>query len=94
MELTGIESAETSTPSVVQGTEKQAAVATKAAPKQPAVSVSAVDVEEALAGALTAASAAGQWDVVAQLAKELEARRLARSGNVVALVAKARRGTK
>jgi hypothetical protein len=33
-------------------------------------------VEDALAGALTKAAAAGQWELVAQLARELEARRL------------------
>jgi hypothetical protein len=39
-------------------------------------SVQLVDaVETALAGALQAAAVAGQWSVVAQLAKELEARR-------------------
>ena len=36
-------------------------------------------VEVALAAALTKAAAAGRFDVVAQLARELEARRLARS---------------
>jgi len=35
-------------------------------------------VERDLADALTRASAAGEWSVVASLAKELEARRLAR----------------
>ncbi len=39
----------------------------------------------ALGKALEGASAAGRWDVVAQLAKELEARRLAREPNVVAI---------
>ena len=39
-------------------------------------------VEMALARALEGAAAAGRFDVVAQLAKELEARRLARAGNV------------
>jgi hypothetical protein len=48
------------------------------------------DIEQALAKALSEASTAARWDVVAQLAKELEARRLARAGNVVSL--KARRG--
>ncbi len=38
-----------------------------------------------LAVALERASAAGRWDVVALLAKELEARRLEASGNVVAI---------
>jgi hypothetical protein len=42
-------------------------------------------VETALSKALDAAATAGRFDVVAQLAKELEARRLARSGNIVAL---------
>lgn len=48
-------------------------------------------VDAALATALTEASAMGRFDIVAQLAKELEARRLARAGKV-ALDAKARRG--
>jgi hypothetical protein len=42
-------------------------------------------VEDALAFALARASAAGRWDVVAQLARELEARRMADAGNVVRL---------
>ena len=37
-------------------------------------------LEDALAGALAQASAAGRWDIVAQLARELEARRLAAAG--------------
>ena len=51
-------------------------------------------VEAALAKALEGASVAGQWAVVAKLAEELHARRLAREGsNVVALDAKrSRRG--
>ena len=40
-------------------------------------------VEEALAKGLEGATAAGRWDVVASLAAELEARRLARAGSVV-----------
>jgi hypothetical protein len=44
-------------------------------------------VDGALARALEAAAAAGRFDVVAQLARELEARRLAESANVVALSA-------
>ena len=47
------------------------------------------DVESAMAKALTEASAAGRFDVVALLAGELQARRLARGG-VVALDAKRR----
>jgi hypothetical protein len=42
-------------------------------------------VEAALAKALGGATAAGRWDVVAQIAKELEARRLAREPNVLAM---------
>jgi hypothetical protein len=42
-------------------------------------------VEWALARALDAAASAGRFDVVAQLARELAARRLAREPNVVAL---------
>jgi hypothetical protein len=49
------------------------------------------DVEAALARALGQAAAAGRFDVVAQLARELEARRLARAGNVVRLGDAARR---
>ena len=41
------------------------------------------DLEAPLAEALTLAAAKGRFDVVAQLARELEARRLARAGNVV-----------
>jgi len=47
-------------------------------------------IEAALAKALEGATAAGRFDVVAQLAMELEARRLARMGNVVALQTKRR----
>jgi hypothetical protein len=48
-------------------------------------------VEAALADALTKASAAGRFDVVAQLARELEARRTARAGVVVLAEARERR---
>ena len=47
-------------------------------------------VEAVLAAALERASVAGRWDVVAQLARELEARRLAASPNVVTLPARRR----
>ena len=47
-------------------------------------------VEAALADALTKAASAGRFDVVAQLAKELEARRLARL-DVVDLAARRER---
>ncbi len=48
-------------------------------------------VDAALAKALDAAASAGRFDVVAQLAKELEARRLARSENVVTLASRRER---
>jgi hypothetical protein len=40
-------------------------------------------VEGALARALQLAAEAGRWDVVCQLARELEARRFAAAGNGV-----------
>jgi hypothetical protein len=46
---------------------------------------SADSVDAALTLALTEAAKAGRFDVVSQLAKELEARRLASSPNVVTL---------
>jgi hypothetical protein len=49
-------------------------------------------LEAALAKAIEGAAAAGRFDVVAQIAKELEARRLATMGNVVKLDRK-RRGS-
>lgn len=49
-------------------------------------------VETALAAGLRLAAQAGQWQAVAQLAKELEARRLAReSSKVVAISSRAER---
>lgn len=53
-----------------------------------------VDVEGALAGALAAAAAAGRWDVVTALSRELEARRLAGSDNVVAIEGRRERARK
>jgi hypothetical protein len=49
-------------------------------------------VEAALADALSAATTARRFDVVAQLAKELEARRVARTRNVLSLDVARRRG--
>jgi hypothetical protein len=48
-------------------------------------------VENALASALGEATKAGKWDVVAQLARELEARREARSASNIVDLARARR---
>lgn len=42
-------------------------------------------MEAALARAIEGAAAAGRWDVVGQLARELEARRQGRTRNVVTL---------
>lgn len=42
-------------------------------------------LDDVLAVAIERASAAGRWDVVAQLARELEARRHEAAGNVVAI---------
>ena len=50
-------------------------------------------VEVALAEALKRAAEAGQWDVVATLARELQARREARAGVVDLEAARKRRGT-
>jgi hypothetical protein len=49
------------------------------------------EVESALASALAEAASAGRFDVVAQLARELEARRLARMGNVIPMHGRGRR---
>jgi hypothetical protein len=51
-------------------------------------------VEAALAKALEGATAAGRWDVVSQLARELEARRLGRAANVVPINPRIRQRTK
>jgi hypothetical protein len=52
------------------------------------------EVERVLAKALEGATSAGRWDVVAQLAKELEARRLAREPNVVTLSRRVERASR
>ena len=44
-----------------------------------------ISVEDALAFSMARAAEVGRFDVVAQIAKELEARRLAASGNVVVM---------
>jgi len=56
-----------------------------AGPNEPGVSEPMGSVEGALARALQLAAEAARWDVVSQLARELEARRLARDGDVVRL---------
>jgi hypothetical protein len=54
--------------------------AERAATRPSVETLSAPTVEDALAQALAGATAAGQWAVVAQLARELEARRLEAAG--------------
>jgi hypothetical protein len=49
-------------------------------------------VEAALADALRGATAAGQWETVAALARELQARREARAGTVDLNAERTRRG--
>ena len=49
-------------------------------------------VETALADALQRAAMEHRWDVVSQLARELEARRLARSSDKVVTLSEAKRG--
>ncbi|MFP6684602.1 MAG: hypothetical protein VB934_07810 [Polyangiaceae bacterium] len=49
-------------------------------------------VETALADALQRAAIEHRWDVVSQLARELEARRLARSSDKVVTLSDAKRG--
>jgi hypothetical protein len=71
---------------VAKRRENDAEDTTQGDPKQREVSALSPGgdaVEAALAGALARAAEAGRFDVVAQLAKELQARRLARAGNVV-----------
>jgi hypothetical protein len=72
--------------SVAKRRENDAEEATKGDAKQREVSALSPGgdaVEAALAEALARAADARRFDVVAELAKELEARRLARAGNVV-----------
>ena len=93
MEAPGIESPSTSAPGVADRRVDDADQATKGDAKRREVSALAAPrdpVEVALSHALYLAAEAGRFDVVAQLAKELEARRLFRAGNVVALDTNAR----
>jgi hypothetical protein len=57
-----------------------------APPEEPPGSGDADEaVERALAAGISAATAAGRFDIVAQLARELEVRRCLRAGNIVPL---------
>ena len=89
MEPPGIESPSTSAPNVVNRRVNDAEEATRGDDKRREVSASVLPgldaVEVALAEAIRGATSAGRWDVVAQLARELEARRMARALNVIAI---------
>ena len=56
-------------------------------PTENSLQNTSTSIEDALASAIAEASKAGRWDVVAQLARELEARRLA-AADVVRIDAK------
>ena len=93
--VTGIESVQTSVPTLAKRHDNTPSEATQDDSKRREVSVSATletastdMVEAALAEALALAATAGRFDVVAQRARELEARRFARAGNVLTLDAR------
>jgi len=72
--------------STAAGGSNEAKCATTGAPNDSAND--AINLEAALARALEAATSAGRFDLVAQLCRQLEARRLATAGNVVQLNSK------
>jgi hypothetical protein len=93
VEAPGIEPPTTSAPCVVDRGLNDADHATQGDAKRREVSALSAPsdaVETALSYALHCAAEAGRFDVVAQLARELEARRLSRAGNVVTMEVKAR----
>jgi hypothetical protein len=93
VEAPGIESRDTSVPIVAKRRDDDADRATQDDSMRRRISALSSlgdPVEAALARALDCAAQAGRFDVVAQLARELEARRLARVNNVVTLKPKAR----
>src|SRR5262249_27181416 len=63
-------------------------------PTHPATVGLADELESLLVRALADAASAGRFHIAAQLAREVEARRLARAGNVVTLEAAAKRPRK
>jgi hypothetical protein len=88
VEALGIETPDTSAASVANRRENDRDRTTQDDARQREVSASVASpdpVEAALARALDRASEAECFNVVAQLARELEARRLARAANVVQL---------
>jgi hypothetical protein len=89
----GIEPRDTYVPIVAKRREDDADLATKDDARRREVSALS-SLGDPVEAALDRAAEAGRFDVVAQLARELEARRLARADNVVMLKAKGRpRGT-
>jgi hypothetical protein len=88
---TGVEAVPTAAPPDADRAEKPATCATESHPRSahhstspdPSAFPRTDAVEVALADALSLAARAGRFDVVAQLAKELEARRQTRPGNVL-----------
>jgi hypothetical protein len=85
VEQRGIEHSPPYAPSVVDRRVDDADHATQDDQRRREVSASADAVEAALAKALEEATAVRRWDVVAELASELEARRLRRTAKVVPL---------
>jgi hypothetical protein len=69
---------------------RSASNATESPPQAFGANFGAEAVEASIAAALTEAAKAGRFDVVAQLARELEARRLASATNVVPLPKRSR----
>jgi hypothetical protein len=90
VEPPGIESPAACAPNVADRHVKGAGEATKDDERRREVSASpspAGDaVEAALAEAIRGATCAARWDVVGQLASELEARRMERAQNMVPLL--------
>jgi hypothetical protein len=85
VEQRGIEHPAPYAPSVVDRRGNDADRATQDDERRRQVSASAIPLEAALAKALEGAAKAGRWEVVAQLARELEARRARGDQNVVPL---------
>jgi len=83
VEQRGIEHPATGAPNVVNRREADAKQTTQNDERRREVSASTLPVEVALSVALERTAAVGRWDVVAQLARELEARRLAHDPKVV-----------
>jgi hypothetical protein len=92
VEQRGIEPRPPYAPSVANGRVNDEDQATRDDQRRREVSASPLPetdvVVAALAEAVKGAASAERWDVVAQLARELEARRIARAGNVVPLGSK------